>query len=180
MAHVVLLRAANVGGKNVFRPAQFVAQLKELDVVNIGAAGTFVVRSAASLAEVRREFLKRLPFQPDLAIRPAAEVVRMVEGRPFGAQAFTKDLRGWVGVLCGPAAAKPSAPLEKPEGKAWSVRLLRVEGAYAFGLWQRQKKLLLPNRLVDAAVGVPVTVRWLETFERVVAALTAGRRINRV
>jgi uncharacterized protein (DUF1697 family) len=44
MALVVLLRGVNVGGHKTFRPKRLAERLRDLDVVNIGAAGTFVVR----------------------------------------------------------------------------------------------------------------------------------------
>ena len=44
MALVVLLRGVNVGGHRTFRPTTLAEQLKHLDAVNIGAAGTFVIR----------------------------------------------------------------------------------------------------------------------------------------
>src|SRR5258706_6498999 len=138
MPHVVFLRAANVGGKNVFRPAQLVADLAHLDVVNVGAAGTFVVRGPASAAAIRREILARLPFEPGIAVRPAREIVALVQSRPFARVKLTEDLRAWVAVLCGRAAARPTLPLDRPAGKEWSVRVDRLEGAYAIGLLQRR------------------------------------------
>src|SRR3970040_890978 len=44
VALVVLLRGVNVGGHRTFRPTTLTKQLKHLDAVNIGAAGTFVIR----------------------------------------------------------------------------------------------------------------------------------------
>ena len=44
MALVVFLRGVNVGGHRTVRPTMLAQQLKRYDVVNIGAAGTFVVR----------------------------------------------------------------------------------------------------------------------------------------
>ena len=101
MSHVVFLRAANVGGKNVFRPAQLAASLAHLEIVNVGAAGTFVVRAGASAAAIRREILARLPFEPAIAVRPGSEVVALVRSDPFRGVALSKDLRGWAAVLCG-------------------------------------------------------------------------------
>ena len=71
--YVVFLRAANVGGNDVFRPAQLALALPHLDIVNVGAAGTFVVRGKASEARIRREILEQLPFaEPTLPLsRPA-------------------------------------------------------------------------------------------------------------
>ena len=51
MALVVFLRGVNVGGHRTFRPSQLVKELADFDVVNIGAAGTFVVRKPGSQAK---------------------------------------------------------------------------------------------------------------------------------
>ena len=78
---VVFLRAANVGGKNVFRPTQLVKALADLDVVNIGAAGTFVIRERISVAAARAAILEQLTFAPSMVIRPAAEIVALLRDR---------------------------------------------------------------------------------------------------
>jgi uncharacterized protein (DUF1697 family) len=167
MAHVVFLRAANVGGRNVFRPAELVRALEHLDVVNVGAAGTFVVRGRASAATIRREILARLPFAPSLAVVPAREVLALVSGRPFGRVSFSKDLRGWVAVLDGRPKSRPELPVVVPAGKEWSVRFERLEGPFALGLCQRRPgRSVFPNQVVEKALGVPATTRWWETFER--------------
>lgn len=168
MAHVVFLRAANVGGKNVFRPAQLAAALARLDVVNVGAAGTFVVRGNATAESIRLEILARLPFEPEIAVRPASEVVALLRSEPFAGVAFSKDLRGWVAVLGGRPKARPTLPLAMPPGKAWSVRFDRVQGRFALGLWHRRPGgFLFPSQVVEKAIGVPATTRWWETFERI-------------
>jgi uncharacterized protein (DUF1697 family) len=169
-AHVVFLRAANVGGKNVFRPARLAAELTHMDMVNVGAAGTFVVRGKASPAAIRREILARLPFAPEIAVRPAAEIVALVKSDPFRGARLSKDLRGWVAVLGRRPRALPDLPLAKPAGKAWSVRFERLDGAFALGLWQRRPGgFVFPNQVVEGALGVPATTRWWETLERVAA-----------
>ncbi len=173
MPHVVFLRAANVGGKNVFRPAQLAAELAHLDLVNVGAAGTFLVRGKATAAAIRREILARLPFEPAIAVRPAEEVLALVRSAPFRGVAFSKDLRGWVAVLAALPKARPALPLVAPAGKSWSVRFDRVAGAFALGLWHRRPRgFVFPNQVVERALGVPVTTRWWETFERVAALMS--------
>jgi uncharacterized protein (DUF1697 family) len=56
MAWVVLLRATNVGGHRRFLPSELVTakELAEFDLVNLGAAGTFVARSKSSENRLRR------------------------------------------------------------------------------------------------------------------------------
>src|SRR5712692_221369 len=113
MAHVVFLRAANVGGRNVFRPARVAASLAHLDIANVGAAGTFVVRGKATAASIRREILAQLSFEPEIVIRPAGEVLALVRSEPFRGVAFSKDLRGWVAALSGRPKAQPALPLAR-------------------------------------------------------------------
>lgn len=48
MALVVFLRGVNVGGHRTFRPRDLARKLRDYDVVNVGAAGTFVVRQPGS------------------------------------------------------------------------------------------------------------------------------------
>jgi uncharacterized protein (DUF1697 family) len=167
MGHVVFLRAANVGGRNVFRPAELVRSLRHLDVVNVGAAGTFVVRGRASPAAIRREVRALLPFEPSLAVVPTRDVLALVEGRPFDGVEFSKDLRGWVAALCGRPKARPVLPVAVPAGKDWSVRFERLEGPFALGLCRRRPGgFVFPSQVVEKVLGVPATTRWWETLER--------------
>ena len=68
MALVVLLRGVNVGGHRTFRPTTLAEQLKHLDAVNIGAAGTFVIRRPVTPAQLRAELARRLPFDAEIMI----------------------------------------------------------------------------------------------------------------
>jgi uncharacterized protein (DUF1697 family) len=172
VASVVFLRAANVGGTNVFRPAQLVAALKRLDVVNIGAAGTFVVRSSASVADIRRALLDEMPFVPTMAVRPGRDVIALVRSRPFKGVAFSKDLRGWVGVMTGAPKLKPTLPLATPGGASWYLRVDEIRGLVALGLQRRHPdRPVNTAKSLEAALGVPVTVRWWETIEKIVKIL---------
>jgi uncharacterized protein (DUF1697 family) len=165
--HVVFLRAVNVGGKNVVRPALLARSLEPLDVVNVGAAGTFVVRGKASAARIRREVLAHLPFEPGLVIVAASEVVALARRRPFAGVRFSKDRRGWVTILDGRPRSRPRLPLSVPAGRSWSVRFDSIDGCFALGLWRRQPRgFVFPNQVVEKALGVPATTRWWETFER--------------
>jgi len=168
MAHVVFLRAANVGGRNVLRPAQLAAALEHLDVVNVGAAGTFLVRERASAATVRKEIQQHLRHDLELAVVPAKEIAALVNEEPFRGVTFSKDRRAWVAVLCSRPRTRASLPLESPAGKLWSVRVDRVEGSFALGLYQRQERgHVFPNQVVEKALGVPATTRWWETIVKV-------------
>ena len=68
MALVVFLRGVNVGGHRTFRPSVLANDLSAFDVVNVGAAGTFVVRKPESTAKFRAALLAKLPFETEVMI----------------------------------------------------------------------------------------------------------------
>ena len=60
MASVVFFRAVNVGGHQKFQPNLLAKELADFGVVNVGAAGTLVVRQTVSQATLRAEIFRRL------------------------------------------------------------------------------------------------------------------------
>src|SRR5579859_5117000 len=177
--HVVLLRGANVGGKNVFKVAPLMKKLAALDIVNLGAAGTFIVRAKVSPARIRRELEAALPFKPRMSIVTAKEIVELVESEPFKNVKFVPHkLRGWAAVLEGPAKARPKLPIEKRPGALWSVRFERVAGRFALGIWRRPAAggFVFPSDVVERAMGVSATTRFWETLVRLAALISSRRR----
>ena len=83
MALVVLLRGVNVGGHKTFRPTILTEQLKHLDAVNIGAAGTFVIRQPVTRARLRAELARRLPFDAEIIICQGKEILGLMSQNPF-------------------------------------------------------------------------------------------------
>jgi uncharacterized protein (DUF1697 family) len=172
VASVVFLRAANVGGTNVFRPAHLATALKRLNVVNIGAAGTFVVRSSATTAAIRRDFLAAMPFVPIMAVRPGSDVIALVRSLPFKGVALSKDLRGWVAVMTERPKLTPALPLSAPPGPNWYLRFDEIRGVVALGLVRRHPdRPINVGKFLETALGVPVTVRWWETIEKIAKIL---------
>ena len=86
MALVVFLRAVNVGGYNAFRPSILAKELREYDVVNIGAAGTFVVRKAVSQEKFRRELLNRLAFPTQIMVCEGRALAGFAAEDPFAGE----------------------------------------------------------------------------------------------
>jgi len=83
MALVVFLRGVNVGGHRTFQPTIIAKQLKQFDVINIGAAGTFVIRKPVSRARLMEEFARRLPFDSEIIICQGREILQLVSQSPF-------------------------------------------------------------------------------------------------
>jgi uncharacterized protein (DUF1697 family) len=83
MALVVLLRGVNVGGHRTFRPSALAQQLKHLGAINIGAAGTFVVRHPMTPAQLRAEVARRLPFDAVTVVCQGRDISKLVSNNYF-------------------------------------------------------------------------------------------------
>src|SRR5258708_3879776 len=83
MPSVVFLRGVNVGGHKTFQPSVLAKELAAYDVVNIGAAGTFVVRKPISQTKLRAEILRQLPFEPQIMICGSKGSCRSISARSF-------------------------------------------------------------------------------------------------
>jgi uncharacterized protein (DUF1697 family) len=166
MASVVFFRAVNVGGFQKFQPGLLAKKLADLGVVNVGAAGTFVVRKMISQSALRAEILDRLPFQPELMIFPASEVTALVYEEPFGT--VPKDARPFVTVVQKPPRKPPAFPFEQPTGSKWQVRVIGARGRFALSLWRRHDRAIVyPNAVVEKYFGVAATTRSWNTIQTV-------------
>ncbi len=172
MAQVVLLRGVNVGGNKTFRPSTFAAELADLDVVNVGAAGTFVVRRSISLAKLRAELEQRLPFQAELMIVPGRDVLALAEVDPFAAAPPDDDVVRYVTALAKRPRTPPALPHARPDGEEWQVRVLGLHGVFALSLHRRLgKRLIYPNEVVEKHFGVSATTRNWNTIAAICAIL---------
>jgi uncharacterized protein (DUF1697 family) len=169
MTHIVLLRGVNVGGNRVFRPALLPAQLPELGLVNIGAAGTFVVRNRVSKARVRAAFAEALPFATAIVICDADDVRRLAEQDPLAEYGGRKELTRFVTVLGGEPEAEPILPVEFRDGRRWLLRVVGRTGPFALGVYRRDPKTIGFLGRVDRLFDVPVTTRNWNTIEAIVA-----------
>jgi len=173
MATVVLLRGVNVGGHRVFRPSQLVAQLKHLGVVNIGAAGTFVIRERASQAQIRAALARCLPFEAHVALCPGAHLLRMVAGDPFASEPLRPDLVRFVTFLAQRPRSAPSLPLSFPPTGKWLVRIIGRQDRFVFGVYRRHMKTIRYLGEADRLFDVPVTTRNWNTITAISKVLTA-------
>jgi uncharacterized protein (DUF1697 family) len=85
MALVVFLRGVNVGGHRTFRPSVLAREMSDYDLVNVGAAGTFVVRKPGSRAKFRSVLLRKLPFETDVVLCDGRDLLRLEAENPFAA-----------------------------------------------------------------------------------------------
>jgi hypothetical protein len=77
MALIAFIRGANVGVQRTFRPSVIARELSDYGVVNVGAAGTFVVRKPVSRAKFRAALLRKLPFDAEVVLCDGRDLMRL-------------------------------------------------------------------------------------------------------
>jgi uncharacterized protein (DUF1697 family) len=175
MAVVVLLRGVNVGGHRTFQPSKLAKALANLDVVNVGAAGTFVVRKNVGQKTVRTEFLKKLAFDAEMMICLARELVALARSEPFPDDPSVSDARRYVSVMAKRPRELPPLPLDQPLGDQWQVKILDVSGRFALSLNRRiGRTLVYPNEVVEKKFGVAATTRNWDTVLAISDILQGG------
>ena len=176
MAYVVFLRGVNVGGHRVFRPSSLVAQLPELGLVNIGAAGTFVVRQRMSQAALRRALARRLPFNTEIVICRAAQIRALLAHDVFAGAPPRADQVRFVSVLSRRPEVAPLLPMEFRYGRRWLVKLLTQVDCFVAGLYRRDMKTISYLGRIDRVFDAPVTTRNWSTFGLIAKALEKPSR----
>jgi uncharacterized protein (DUF1697 family) len=174
MAQVVFLRGVNVGGHRRFRPTTLVRQLKRYDVVNIGAAGTFVVRAPTSQAQLRAELSRRLPFETRVIICKGREILDIADGDRFGAEPAGSGVVRFVSIMAKRSRLAPSVPMSLPVQGEWLVKLVATENRFVFGQYRRHMKTIGYLGTIDRLFGVPVTTRNWNTIVAIVRVLRNG------
>lgn len=171
MALVVFLRGVNVGGHKTFKPSVLARDLADYDVVNVGAAGTFVVCKPIGQAKLREEFLRRLPFEPEIMICSAQDIIGIVSDDPFAGEPTGADIVRFVSILAKRPQALPALPLSLPNAQDWLVKIVAVKSRYALGMYRRNMKTIGFLSQVEKRIGVPATTRNWSTINAIVKVL---------
>ena len=171
MASVVFFRAANVGGHQRFQPSQLAKALAEFEVVNIGAAGTFVVQANVGTAKLRSEMLRCLPFKPEMMIYPARDVLGLVDTDPFCEAPSGKDVTRFVTVLKHPPKPVPKLPMIFPGSSKWEIQFRALHGPFLLSVRRPGRKDLYPNAVAEQYLGLLATTRNWNTIEAVCRVL---------
>ena len=171
MSSVVFLRAINVGGANLCKPAQIAKELKNFDIVNIGAVGTFVVRKNVSQSTLRAAIAKKLPFKCEIMICPARDIIKLAAKNPFSQQPAGPNITRFVNILAKRLPSPPPLPLSLPSDDDWLLKVIAIENRFVLGLYHRQMKAISYLGKIEKLLGVPATTRNWNTIEKVVKIL---------
>jgi hypothetical protein len=162
------LRGVNVGGHRTFRPTALARQLKHLDAVNIGAAGTFVIRKRISRAQLRAELTAKLPFSTEIVICEGGEIARLLSQNYFGNEPPRADITRFVSVLSRRPTSAPAMPMSFPPRGRWLLKILARNNRFVVGMYRRQMKVIDYLGKFDRIFGVPVTTRNWNTMTAIV------------
>jgi len=169
--HVVLLRGVNVGGHRTFRPTVLAEQLRHLGAVNIGAAGTFVVREPVSQTRLRAEFARRLPFDTEIVVCRSREIVTLLSHGAFSNHRPRPNITRFVSVLSRLPRSAPTLPMSLPSTGRWLLQVLARDGRFVFGQYRRHMKVISYLGTLDRMFGVPVTTRNWNTITAIAKVL---------
>jgi uncharacterized protein (DUF1697 family) len=171
MALIVFIRGVNVGGHRTFRPSIVARELSDYDVLNVGAAGTFVVRKPGSRAKFRTALLRKLPFEAEIVLCDGRDLMRLETENPFGTEPSHPDVVRFVSILSKAGGVRASLPVTFPSDGEWLVRVIASEGQFVFGVYRRHMKTIGYLGQIDKLYGVPATTRNWNTIVAIVRIL---------
>ena len=145
--------------------------MSDYDVVNVGAAGTFVVRKPGSRASFHTALLRKLPFEAQIVLCDARDLLRLETQNPFKAEPSRRDIVRFVSVLAKAGRVSASLPVSFPSDEAWFVRLIASDGRFVFGMYRRHMKTIGYLDQIDKLYGVPATTRSWSTIVAIVRIL---------
>lgn len=191
MALVVFLRGVNVGGHRTFRPSILARELSDsdYDVVNVGAAGTFIVWKPGPRGEFCAELRRKLPFAAHVVLCEGRNLIRLETENPFGTEPSHPDIVRFVSILSragglrtSPRHAKtarvgePGLPVTFPPEGEWLVRVIATNKQFVFGMYRRHMKTISYLGQIDKLFGAPATTRNWNTILAVLRLLKDGER----
>jgi uncharacterized protein (DUF1697 family) len=171
MALVAFLKGVNVGGHRTFRPSVLANEFRRFDVVNVGAAGTFVIRKAVSAATLRAEMVRRLPFETEVMICKGSDILRLATTHPFAGQRSASDIVRFVSVLGARTQSSPPIPLILPHDGRWCLRVVACQGRFVCGVYRREMRAIRYLGQLERVFGVPATTRNWNTMLAIVRIL---------
>jgi hypothetical protein len=119
IALIVFLRGINVGRLRRFRPRNLARELNRYGVVNVGAAGTFIVRKPRSRAKFRAELLRKLPFDAEVVFCDGRDLIRLEIESPFGTEPSRHDIVRFVSILSRAGRSPADIPFTLPPSGEW-------------------------------------------------------------
>ncbi len=175
MALVVFLRGANVGGHRTFRPSMLARDMSKYEVVNLGAAGTFVVHKPGSATAFRTELMRKLPFAAEVVLCEGRDLTRLQSENPYATEASPPDVVRFVSILAKAGRVRHEFPILIPSDGEWCVRLIGLKNRFVFGEYRRRMKTISYLGQIDKLFDVPSTIRNWNTIMAIIRVLNQNK-----
>lgn len=161
----------NVGGHRRLRPSLLAQELDPYGVVNVGAAGTFVVLKPVARATFVAELRKRLPYAAEVITCGAREILALAEEAALRPKRLRLAVTPFVSILAKAPRSTPALPIQLPAEGEWCVRVLAVKGRFVLGEYRRTMKTISCLGQIDRIFGSRATTRNWRTIAAVVHVL---------
>ena len=171
MALIVFLRGINVGGHRAFRPTVLAKELDIYDAVNVGAAGTLVIRKPGLRAKFLADLRRKLPFEATVCFCDGRDLIRLEMLKPFGTEPPRADVVQFVSILSEAGRSSVSLPIALPEAGEWLVRIIGSKNRLVYGVYRRHMKTIGCLGQIDKLFGAPATTRGWNTILSVLRIL---------
>ena len=152
-------------------PSVLARDLAAYDVVNVGAAGTFVVRKPGSRTKFFADLRRKLPLEVKVAFCDASDLLQLEMENPFAIEPAAPDIVRFVSVLSEAHRYKASLPIQVPAGEEWFVQITGVKDRLVFGVYRRHMRSIGYLGQIDKLFGAPATTRSWSTILSVLRIL---------
>ena len=171
MALVALLKGINVGGHRTFRPSTLAKALARFGVINVGAAGTFIIRKRVSRRQLWAEIRKHLPFTAEIVICAGRDILSLASQNPFAGQPSGRAVVPFVSVVAQRSRPTTRPPLALPPTGRWCVRFLAYQHPFVLGVHRREMRAISYLGQLEKVLGVPMTTRSWNTIQAIARIL---------
>ena len=174
MPLVVFLKGINVGGHRRFRTTELAKSLQALDVVNIGAAGTFVVRKAVTRDALRAAIAERVPFPIDVMLCDGSDIRRLIADNPFADHTADHEIIPFVSLLASRSKPACAFPFALPGEEDWDLKVLKHDGCFVLGMYRRRMKAIEYLGRLEKLCGTTMSTRNWNTILKIGSVLQRG------
>jgi hypothetical protein len=148
-------------------------KLRAYDVVNVGAAGTLIVRKPGPRTKFLAELRQKLPFEAVVAFCDERGLSRLERENPFGSKPPSPDVVRFVSILSRASRHKPSLPIAIPQRGEPLVQIIGSKDRFLFGVYRRHMRTIACLGQIDGLFGVSATTRSWSTILSVLRILKA-------
>ncbi|PWU19042.1 MAG: hypothetical protein C5B50_07500 [Verrucomicrobia bacterium] len=133
-------------------------------VINVGAAGTFIVSKSIKPEKLELEFRRRLPFETEVTICSDSEVLRLARTKAYDGEPSGPEFVRLISVLSKRPRLASALPLSLPFGEEWLVKIVAIEGRFALGMYRRAMRTIATLGQLEKHLGCSITTRNWNTF----------------